>query len=188
MVDFVENKDVANEEELLTALNPEVQDFAEKFDFRTQFTVADVNLEEIAAKVALVAKSLIALGLNAGNKVGVYDASLSEWSVLYGATQKLGLELVHVGREFSSEDTIDWLSKNQCRVLFASKNAQLYLKDLIAAFDAKQIKFFPVEYIVMLDEQSPLKEEKVVSITEFEALAQFASNRELEKVAAMKVA
>ena len=186
MVDFIARKEVVNEEELLTAFNPEVQNLAEKFDFRTQFESPTVDLEELSSKVELLAKSMIALGLTPGNKVGVYDASLSEWSVLYGASQNLGIELVHVGREFSSEDTIQWLTKNQCRVLFASKNAQLYLKDLIAAFDANQIKFFPVEFIVMLDEQSSLKEEKVISINEFEYLAQFSSDRELEKVIAMK--
>ncbi|MDP4844136.1 MAG: AMP-binding protein [Salibacteraceae bacterium] len=169
-------------ETLLQSFNGDLKAFADKFQFRNTTKAQPMAIADIAAQVDACAKSFVAIGLDKGNKVGVYDATTSEWLVLYGAANKLGIELVHIGREYSSEETMLHLSKSKCRVLFASANAQIFLKDLIAKFTERKVVGLFTEFVVLLDADKSAGLNNVISYDAFKNLAKYTSDWELNKL------
>lgn len=169
-------------ETLLRSFNGDLKAFADKFQFRNTTKAQPMAIADIAAQVDACAKSFVAIGLDKGNKVGVYDATATEWLLLYSAANKLGIELVHIGREYSSEETMLHLNKSKCRVLFASANAQIYLKDLVSKFNESKVVGLFTEFVVLLDTDRSAGLNNVISYEAFKNLAKYTSDWELNKL------
>lgn len=185
MVELLEKKIEVNgmlsTADLRVGLKSEVKAKANEFQFRTSFETKDLNLVELENEVYNCAKSLQAIGVDRGNKIGIYDASLDEWLVLFSACQKLGVEMINIGREFSSQEAVDELNRQKCRVFFASNNAFTFLKELMTKYkDGKATGVYP-EYAIMLDSSDTSGFENVISNERFNGLSRFCSDRELEK-------
>lgn len=171
-----------NSNTLLTRLDNEMQQIASEFEFRMPVNEQDAIRSKLPWEIDLCAKALIASGVDAGNKIGVYDATVKEWIVLFGATQKIGAKLVSVGREFSSDETHKFLKENKCRVLFASENARIYLKDLIVKYSEKNTPDNFPEFVVLLDQKGEYQTQKLISYQSFQKLSKYTSNAELSKL------
>lgn len=162
-------------------LKTEVKAKADQFQFRKPFQTENIKLDELEAAVNTCAKSLLSIGVDRGNTVGVYDATLDEWLVLFGATQKLGIEMINIGREFSSQEAVEEINKQKCRVVFVSENAQTFLKELMNRFKDGRAPGVFAEYAVMLDTTDTVGFKNVISRNAFDALSKYCSDRELDK-------
>lgn len=169
-------------ETLLTKFNEATQEEASKFEFRNPIQPQTSAIYDLESEIENCAKSLVAAGLEKGNKVGVYEATVNEWIVLFGAAQKIGVELVSVGREFSSEETMLFLNKNRCRVLFASANSRIYLKDLIAAFSDNKVIGLSTEFMVLFEQAENAGINNLISYEAFKNLAKYTSDWELNRL------
>lgn len=169
-------------ETLLINFNEATQEAASRFEFRNPIQPQTSALQDLETEIENCAKSLVAVGLEKGNRVGVYEATVNEWIVLYGAAQKIGVELINVGREFSSEETMLYLNKNKCRVLFASANARIYLKDLVAAFSDNKVVGLSTEFIVLFEQKESAGINNLITYEAFKNLAKYTSDWELNRL------
>jgi fatty-acyl-CoA synthase len=73
--------------------------------------------QELAQRVDDVAAGLLALGLEPGDRVGIWAPNCAEWAVVQFATAKAGLILVNVNPAYRTFELEYALNKVQCRAL-----------------------------------------------------------------------
>jgi long-subunit acyl-CoA synthetase (AMP-forming) len=168
-------------EALFGGLKSEIRNFADQFQFRKALETEDLKLNELESAVDKCSKSLLSIGVDGGDTIGVYDAAIDEWLVLFSATQKLGVEMINIGREFSSEMAVEELNKKKCRVVFVSTNAQTFLKELIAKFKEGRVKGVFSEYAILLEDTDADSLGNLISRKAFDGLSKYCSDRELQK-------
>lgn len=72
---------------------------------------------ELARRVDAVAAGLLALGLERGDRIGIWAPNCAEWVVLQFATAKAGLVLVNINPAYRSYELEYALRKVSCRAL-----------------------------------------------------------------------
>ena len=92
---------------------------------------------ELKEQVDAYAAGLIALGLQPGERVGIWSPNNAEWVITQFATAKAGLMLVNVNPAYRAEELIYALKKVQCRALITASS------------------FKTSDYIAMLNEIAP---------------------------------
>jgi fatty-acyl-CoA synthase len=70
--------------------------------------------------VDVVAKGLLALGLEVGDRVGVWSPNCAEWVLVQYATAKTGLILVNINPAYRTSELAYALGQSGCRVLVAA--------------------------------------------------------------------
>ena len=80
-----------------------------------RFTYAQLN-----AAVDDLARTLIGLGLQKGDRVGVWAPNCAEWALVQYATAKAGVILVNVNPAYRTSELQYALSQSGCRMLFAA--------------------------------------------------------------------
>lgn len=75
------------------------------------------NYREFQAEVARVAAGLLALGLEPGDRVGIWAPNRAEWVVAQFAAPKAGLILVNINPAYRSHELAYSLNKVACRAL-----------------------------------------------------------------------
>ena len=80
-----------------------------------RFTWAELN-----AAVDLLARGLLGLGLEKGDRVGVWGPNRYEWTLVQYATAKLGVILVNVNPAYRTSELEYALNQSGCRVLIAA--------------------------------------------------------------------
>jgi fatty-acyl-CoA synthase len=73
--------------------------------------------QELAQRVEEVGAGLLALGLEPGDRVGIWAPNCAEWAVVQFATAKAGLILVNVNPSYRTFELEYALNKSQCRAL-----------------------------------------------------------------------
>ena len=92
---------------------------------------------ELDAAIDEVARGLLALGLEAGDRLGVWSPNCAEWVLIQYATAKIGVILVNVNPAYRTSELQYALRQSGCRVLVAA-----------SAFKSS-------DYIAMVDEVRP---------------------------------
>jgi fatty-acyl-CoA synthase len=92
---------------------------------------------ELDAAVDEVARGLLALGLEGGDRLGIWSPNCAEWVLIQYATAKLGVILVNVNPAYRTSELQYALAQSGCRALVAAP------------------EFKGSDYVAMLDEVRP---------------------------------
>ena len=103
-----------------------------------------LNYTELNNKVDKVAKSLMALGVSKGDRVGIWSPNCTEWVLTQFATAKIGAILVCLNPAYRKGELEYSLNKVKCKVLvtatsFKSSNYISMLKDIAPELDSSNI-------------------------------------------------
>ena len=77
---------------------------------------------EFDAEVDRVARGLLALGLEKGERVGIWAPNCAEWALVQYATAKLGVVLVNINPAYRTSELRFALKQSGCRVLVAAES------------------------------------------------------------------
>ncbi len=76
--------------------------------------------DELAARVAACAKGLMGLGLEVGDRVGLWSPNYAEWALLQYATAEIGVILVNINPAYRTHELQYAVAQSGCRMLFAA--------------------------------------------------------------------
>jgi fatty-acyl-CoA synthase len=76
---------------------------------------------ELAARVDRVARSLLAIGLGPGDRLGIWAPNCAEWLLVQYASAKAGVILVNVNPAYRTSELEYVLNQSGCRVLIAAR-------------------------------------------------------------------
>src|SRR5215475_12224934 len=116
---------------------------------------------ELDRRVTEVARGLQALGLQPGDRVGIWSPNNAEWILTQFATARVGLILVNINPAYRASELAHALRKVGCRALILalshkSSNYVAILRSLVSEFaeagsNRLQCKAFPdLEYLIHL--------------------------------------
>jgi fatty-acyl-CoA synthase len=77
---------------------------------------------EFDAEVDRVARGLLALGLEKGERVGIWAPNCAEWALVQYATAKLGVLLVNINPAYRTSELRYVLKQSGCRVLVSAES------------------------------------------------------------------
>jgi fatty-acyl-CoA synthase len=77
---------------------------------------------ELDAEVDRVGRGLLALGLEKGERVGIWAPNCAEWALVQYATAKLGVILVNINPAYRTSELRYALQQSGCRVLVAAES------------------------------------------------------------------
>jgi fatty-acyl-CoA synthase len=75
---------------------------------------------ELDAEVNTVARALLALGIEVGDRVGIWSPNRAEWMVVQYATAKIGAILVNINPSYRTSELEYVLRQSGCRLLLAA--------------------------------------------------------------------
>jgi fatty-acyl-CoA synthase len=75
---------------------------------------------EFADRVRALARGLIGLGLERGDRVGLWSPNYAEWTLLQYATAEIGLILVNINPAYRTHELSFALNQSGCRIVFAA--------------------------------------------------------------------
>ncbi|MFL5816306.1 MAG: AMP-binding protein, partial [Conexibacter sp.] len=111
----------------------------------------DVRLTyaQLDAEVDRVARALMAAGLEAGDRIGIWAPNCAEWVLVQYATAKAGIVLVNVNPAYRTSELEYALRQSGCRMLIA---ARTFKTSDYAAMAAEVAPRLPaLERVVLLD-------------------------------------
>jgi fatty-acyl-CoA synthase len=82
-----------------------------------RYTYAELN-----AAVDEVARGLLALGLEAGDRIGIWSPNCAEWVLVQYATAKAGVILVNINPAYRTSELAYALNQSGCRMLIAARS------------------------------------------------------------------
>ena len=91
---------------------------------------ARLTYRELARQVRAFAIALTDLGLNSGDRIGLWAANRSEWLIVQYAAAKLGLVLVSINPAYRTSEIEFALNKVNCKVLVTAQ--RLKTQDYVA--------------------------------------------------------
>jgi fatty-acyl-CoA synthase len=75
---------------------------------------------ELGQKVTALARALLALGLEHGDRVGVWSPNYAEWTLVQYATARIGVILVNINPAYRAHELAYVLAQSGCRMLIAA--------------------------------------------------------------------
>jgi fatty-acyl-CoA synthase len=79
-----------------------------------------LTYQELQQQVNQCARGLIKLGLNKGERVGIWSPNCAEWTITQFATSKLGLILVNLNPNYRTHELAYALEQSGCRAVIVS--------------------------------------------------------------------
>ncbi len=76
--------------------------------------------DEFADRVARLARGLLGIGLEPGDRVGLWSPNYAEWTLVQYATAEIGVILVNVNPAYRTHELAYALNQSGCRLLFAA--------------------------------------------------------------------
>jgi fatty-acyl-CoA synthase len=108
---------------------------------------------ELAAEVDRTARGLLGLGLEPGDRVGVWASNCAEWILLQHACARTGLILVNVNPAYRSHELRFVLRRSRMRALFLrERDARADYRAILA--ESRQGADLPLEHVVWLGHES----------------------------------
>jgi fatty-acyl-CoA synthase len=104
---------------------------------------------ELGAAVDRVARGLIALGLERGDRLGIWAPNCAEWVLVQFATAKLGVILVNVNPAYRTSELEYALRHSGCRALVAAQSFKT--SNYRAMVDEVSPRLRELEHVVYLD-------------------------------------
>jgi fatty-acyl-CoA synthase len=99
--------------------------------------------------VNLCARGLIARGLEAGDRVGIWSPNRAEWTIVQYATAKLGVILVNINPAYRVHELAYVLNQAGCRTLIASPSFKT--SDYVAMVEAVRADVRALTDVVFFD-------------------------------------
>ena len=127
----------------------------ERYPERLALVVRHQNIRytwrELGREVERTARGLNGIGLNAGDRVGVWASNCVEWILLQMATARLGIVLVNMNPAYRSHELSFVLRRSGMRALFLhARDARADYRAILAESRAGQK--LPLEHVVWLGE------------------------------------
>src|SRR3954447_9847355 len=104
---------------------------------------------ELAEAVERVARGLLALGLEPGERVGIWAPNCAEWALVQFATAKLGIILVNLNPAYRTSELEYALRQSGCRALVAAQRFKS--SDYVAMVEEVRPGIHTLEHVVFLD-------------------------------------
>ncbi|MEA2428799.1 MAG: fatty-acyl-CoA synthase, partial [Thermoleophilaceae bacterium] len=104
---------------------------------------------ELDEAVDRVARGLMALGLERGDRVGIWSPNNAEWTLVQYATAKAGLVLVNVNPAYRTSELEYALNQAGCRVLVSARAFKT--SDYAAMVDEVRPRLRTIERVVFID-------------------------------------
>ena len=104
---------------------------------------------ELAAAVEEVARGLLAMGLEPGERVGIWAPNCAEWTLVQFATAKLGIILVNINPAYRTSELEFALRQSGCRALVAARAFKS--SDYVAMVEEVRPKVPTLEQVVFID-------------------------------------
>ena len=101
-------------------LDETVRRFGERDALVVPFQNILLTYDALSAEVDRVARGLLALGLERGDRVGIWSPNCAEWVLVQFATAKLGVILVNINPAYRTHEVAYALKQSGCRVLVAA--------------------------------------------------------------------
>ncbi|MBI5104148.1 MAG: AMP-binding protein [Solirubrobacterales bacterium] len=111
-----------------------------------------ITYRELDAAVDEVARGLLALGLERGDRVGIWAPNCAEWVLVQYATAKAGIVLVNVNPAYRTSELQYALSQSGCRVLVAARSFKT--SDYVAMVDEVRDELPALQRIIWLEDDS----------------------------------
>src|ERR671918_3087085 len=92
-----------------------------------------LSYAEFDAEVNRVARALLAAGLEAGERIGIWSPNRVEWALVQYATAKVGVVLVNINPAYRTHELQYALRQSGCRMLLAA--ASFKTSDYVAMLD-----------------------------------------------------
>jgi len=136
---------------------------------------------ELKERVDNLACSLLRLGLQPGDRVGIWSQNNAEWLLTQIATAKAGLILVNINPAYRREELLYALHKVTCRALITSPSFRSsdYLAILRAAASELAATLPQLQHLICLGPQ------RTPGMLEFDSLLHPASEAELARLQAL---
>jgi fatty-acyl-CoA synthase len=111
----------------------------------------DVRLSysQLGAQVDRVARGLIALGLDKGDRVGMWSPNNAEWVYIQFATAKAGVVLVNINPAYQTEELRYALAQSGCRALVSATGFKS--SDYASMIGEVRGSLPDLEHVVLLD-------------------------------------
>src|SRR5436189_4377501 len=75
---------------------------------------------ELDAAIDEVARGLVAVGLECGDRLGIWSPNCAEWVLIQYATAKVGVILVNINPAYRTSELAYVLNQSGCRMLIAA--------------------------------------------------------------------
>ena len=89
--------------------------------------------QELADRVERLARGLLSLGLEKGDRLGLWSPNYAEWTLVQYATAEIGVILVNINPAYKSHDLAYVLKQSGCRVLISAPSFKT--SDYVAIVD-----------------------------------------------------
>src|SRR4029453_3525638 len=103
---------------------------------------------ELAERVETLARGLLSLGLEAGDRMGLWSPNYAEWTLLQYATSEIGVILVNVNPAYRPFELAYVLDQSGCKVLVAAPSFKT--SDYRAMVDEVRVEREALEQAVFL--------------------------------------
>ncbi len=104
---------------------------------------------ELDDAVNEVARGLMALGLEPGDRLGIWSPNVAEWVLVQYATAKAGVILVNINPAYRTSELAYALRQSGCRVLVAARSFKT--NDYVAMVDEVRPGLTALEQVIYLD-------------------------------------
>jgi len=109
-----------------------------------RYTYAEFN-----AAVDEVARGLLALGLEVGDRIGIWSPNCAEWVLVQYATAKAGVILVNINPAYRTSELAYALNQSGCRMLIAARAFKT--SDYAAMIEEVRPGLRALEKVILLD-------------------------------------
>src|SRR4029453_447548 len=97
-----------------------LRDTARRFPDRDALIVPYQNVRltygEFDSKVDALARSLLAIGIDTGDRIGIWSPNNAEWVLIQYAAARIGAILVNLNPAYRLSEILDALPQSECRV------------------------------------------------------------------------
>src|SRR4051794_36804864 len=107
---------------------------------------------QLDTEVDRVAQGLLAIGLQTGDRVGIWSPNCAEWTLVQLATARAGIILVNVNPAYRTSELVYALNQSGCRVLLAARAFKT--SDYAAMIEEVRDELQTVERVIYLGEDS----------------------------------
>lgn len=129
---------------------------------------------EFAAVVDRFAAGLLALGLERGDRIGIWSPNKSEWVIAQFATAKIGLILVNINPAYRTAELDYVLNKVECRCLILARSFKS--SDYVA-----MVRELGPEQLPALEHLIVISDEPVEGMTRFSDVAKLATDAHIAR-------
>jgi fatty-acyl-CoA synthase len=107
---------------------------------------------EFESKVDALARSLLAIGMDTGDRIGIWSPNNAEWVLIQYAAARIGAILVNLNPAYRAQEIQYALGQSQCRLLFASTGYKT--SDYVAMIESVRPHVSTLERVVFLETES----------------------------------